>query len=543
MEYDSLRPDLEFELLKLVLLREKYIQRLTKKLQEDVNAKDQRPGTASSRSSKSSLKSATGVKKNPQVDIGLIGLFDVIRDCTMQVVETIRLWERTQLSYPVTVSYKWNGQNYLEKLAHDLEFLQEYAYVIDWMGFSVVNNPFLVPPEVLRDDVMVPPNSFIIFGISPPEQPTAKNTKPNAPFTKSPYLTPIINDPKVFTHLSARSKLNAKFKSVKGDGAGGEGDEGERYSFNPDATAGTNTGTLYVVILCYRQIVLCSYIKSHNKIIIFFLCVLMLTFALPLLFLTYFIGNDTYRSNLTSRDFHQRPRTAERTKKDIIGAYQSYLNSDTIVKLRACYKIIQKVTHAERVEYGALVSTEPSHIEFYDESRVFNNSLEGSAHEAIPPFGSFDPAPSNMGTLHEHSPEHSLHTTLPLPPHATHPSQPSGAEFPGFYTSSMQSMQHINKDLFTPSILHQAEFQASKEYFQRSLHDTSGALFAAQDAQNANLRIFPVGVNPSASATAAAGGHVSSTVVGKISGESEREESVTAHQQQHQLPSGTYSSF
>eukprot|EP01032_Pedospumella_encystans_P018548 gene18548-21110_t len=239
MEYDSLRPDLAFELLKLVLLREKYIQRLTKKLQSDVNGKEQRLGTASSRNSKSSLKSVTNVKKKPQVDIGLIGLFDVIRDCTIQVVETIRLWERTQLSYPNTVSYKWNGQNYLEKLAHDLEFLQQYAYVVDWMGFSPLNNPFLVPPEVLRDDVVVPPKSFIIFGIAPPEQPTATNTKPNAPFTKSPYLTPIINDPKVFTHLSARSKLNAKFKTVKGEGGAEEGEE--NYSFNPDATGGTNT--------------------------------------------------------------------------------------------------------------------------------------------------------------------------------------------------------------------------------------------------------------------------------------------------------------
>ncbi len=219
-------------------------------------------------------------------------------------------------------------------------------------------------------------------------------------------------------------------------------------------------------------------------------------------------GTDTYRSNLTSRDFHQRPRAAEGTKKDSIGAYQSYLNSDTIAKLRACYKIIQQVTRlTERVEYGHVVSTEPSQLEFYDESRVFNNSLEGSAHEGFLPSGSFHPAHSTLGPLHEHSQQHSpQHSqqqsqhTLPLPPFpSAQPTEP--IDFQGFYNSSTQSLQHINKDLFTPSILHQAEFQASKEYFQRSLYDSSGALFAAQDAQNANLRIFPVGVNPSVSAT------------------------------------------
>lgn len=156
----------------------------------------------------------------------------------------------------------------------------------------------------------------------------------------------------------------------------------------------------------------------------------------------------------------------------------------------------------ERIEYGHVISTEPSNIEFYDESKVFNNSLEGSVHEGFLPSGSFHAAHSTLGPLHEHSlesQEKSQHT-LPLPPLPNQPAQPT-TDFPGFYNSSTQSLQHINKDLFTPSILHQAEFQASKEYFQRSLYDSSGALFAAQDAQNANLRIFPVGANTAASAS------------------------------------------
>ncbi len=65
----SLRPELEFELIKLALLRESYIQRLTKALD--------------------SLKK--------ELDISIIGLVDVLRDTSVQLVETIITWERAQV--------------------------------------------------------------------------------------------------------------------------------------------------------------------------------------------------------------------------------------------------------------------------------------------------------------------------------------------------------------------------------------------------------------------------------------------------------------
>jgi predicted dinucleotide-utilizing enzyme len=65
----SLKPEVEFEVIKTVLLRERYLKRLQEKLK------------------------ANGGK----VDLGIIGAFDVLREATIEVVETIDMWEKTQV--------------------------------------------------------------------------------------------------------------------------------------------------------------------------------------------------------------------------------------------------------------------------------------------------------------------------------------------------------------------------------------------------------------------------------------------------------------
>jgi hypothetical protein len=69
MQAPSFKPELEFEVIKLVLLRERYLQRLETKLQE----------------------------KDGKVDMAVIGIVDVLRDCSIEIVETIQTWERTQV--------------------------------------------------------------------------------------------------------------------------------------------------------------------------------------------------------------------------------------------------------------------------------------------------------------------------------------------------------------------------------------------------------------------------------------------------------------
>lgn len=46
--------------------------------------------------------------------------------------------------------FRWRGQNYLLKMAHDLEFLDDpnvSAPVSAWLGFLVTENPFIIPPH------------------------------------------------------------------------------------------------------------------------------------------------------------------------------------------------------------------------------------------------------------------------------------------------------------------------------------------------------------------------------------------------------------
>ncbi|CAM9169681.1 unnamed protein product, partial [Laminaria digitata] len=46
--------------------------------------------------------------------------------------------------------FRWKGHNYLVKMAHDLEFLDDTsasAPVTAWLGFSVRGNPFMMPPD------------------------------------------------------------------------------------------------------------------------------------------------------------------------------------------------------------------------------------------------------------------------------------------------------------------------------------------------------------------------------------------------------------
>lgn len=63
--------------------------------------------------------------------------------------QTIGKHESSNGSKPDTI-FLWKGHNYLVKMAHDLDFLDDArvaAPVSSWLGFRVRGNPFLIPPE------------------------------------------------------------------------------------------------------------------------------------------------------------------------------------------------------------------------------------------------------------------------------------------------------------------------------------------------------------------------------------------------------------
>jgi hypothetical protein len=198
----SLKPETEFEVIKLILLRERYLQRLLNKL---------------STPSKSTLKRK---RKTGIIDLGIIGLIDTLRDSSIEVVDTIVMWERTQVDYPLVKPFMWNKVNYLTKMSNDYEFLNQFPQINQWLGFSHENNPFLVPPDILMPGVEIEDNSFLVFGQRPPQEKEIVRKKVTSArviqvFRKSPYLTPIINDTSA---LAVVNKFNKKTKkSVDGD--------------------------------------------------------------------------------------------------------------------------------------------------------------------------------------------------------------------------------------------------------------------------------------------------------------------------------------
>ncbi|CAN0447219.1 unnamed protein product [Ascophyllum nodosum] len=56
---------------------------------------------------------------------------------------------RDRVQYNSPAAFMWNGQNYLVKMSHDLDFLDDAIMsfpVGAWLEFSARSNPFLVPP-------------------------------------------------------------------------------------------------------------------------------------------------------------------------------------------------------------------------------------------------------------------------------------------------------------------------------------------------------------------------------------------------------------
>ncbi|KAL4165396.1 hypothetical protein KRP22_014108 [Phytophthora ramorum] len=118
----------ELEILKCILVREGYLQRL---------------GRAST------AGHIAGAHLGETVDV-----LDLLRLATLETVEAIAAWrlykqksnERNGLRpLPELEQFKWNGLNYLLKLASDLEFLGKHTGLTEWLGFSLQRNPFVLP--------------------------------------------------------------------------------------------------------------------------------------------------------------------------------------------------------------------------------------------------------------------------------------------------------------------------------------------------------------------------------------------------------------
>ncbi|TMW59456.1 hypothetical protein Poli38472_004525 [Pythium oligandrum] len=119
----------ELEILKCILVREGYLQRLT---------------TASS------AGKVSGSHLSATIDV-----LDLLRIATIEVVEAIVAWrvkKQRQLKAttnapvdPATLVFQWNSLNYLLKIGSDLDFLEKHLGLVQWLGFTLTRNPFILP--------------------------------------------------------------------------------------------------------------------------------------------------------------------------------------------------------------------------------------------------------------------------------------------------------------------------------------------------------------------------------------------------------------
>lgn len=147
----SLKPEYEFQVIKLVLLRENYLKQLENTLKSSKN----------------------------KLTLKIVGLCDVLRNISAETVEAIDLWGKAQvhsiikliffscqsvcwtwflqITYPKVVAFTWNDEDYLRKMVRDQQFLRDIPMMRDWLGNTAIENPFFVPSEVLEQA----PNLFL----------------------------------------------------------------------------------------------------------------------------------------------------------------------------------------------------------------------------------------------------------------------------------------------------------------------------------------------------------------------------------------------
>jgi hypothetical protein len=118
----SLHPQQEFEVIKHILLRERYLKRLH------------------------AACSRTKDRMTPEV----VRFLDLLRIATVECVEAIDLWEQAQVDYPHVRPFLWNGVSYFVKMCSDLQDLDKHEFLVAWLGFRLAGNPMILHHDLLQ---------------------------------------------------------------------------------------------------------------------------------------------------------------------------------------------------------------------------------------------------------------------------------------------------------------------------------------------------------------------------------------------------------
>lgn len=118
----SLHPQQEFEVIKHILLRERYLKQLH--------------------------VACTNAKNHMTPEV--VRFLDLLRIATVECVEAIDLWEQAQVDYPRVRPFYWNGVSYLVKMCTDVDELDTYEFLTTWLDFKLAGNPMILRPDMLQ---------------------------------------------------------------------------------------------------------------------------------------------------------------------------------------------------------------------------------------------------------------------------------------------------------------------------------------------------------------------------------------------------------
>ena len=94
---------IEFETIKVVILREKYVKKLSKALKK-LHDNDDNIGIAFPHLIPYYLNHSLLYLG---VDMGVIGLIDCLRSITIETIEVIKTWQESQVTYPEVKDFIW----------------------------------------------------------------------------------------------------------------------------------------------------------------------------------------------------------------------------------------------------------------------------------------------------------------------------------------------------------------------------------------------------------------------------------------------------
>ena len=148
---------IEATVMKLILLREQHLTEIKHyaetidKMLEEAPLQIDREGDRDIRCLNDNELEST---ISPRFDALIVSVAQ-LRGTSVEVVEAVVKWRRAaeRLSTGASVRtpsgrfFKWEGKNYLTKMRDDVDVLEEYQTIKEGLGFSIIGNPFLLPPK------------------------------------------------------------------------------------------------------------------------------------------------------------------------------------------------------------------------------------------------------------------------------------------------------------------------------------------------------------------------------------------------------------